>query len=537
MTTRRDFLRLSGTLAGVTLAPGIIDQALIDQAHAQNPKRGGHLIVSVVPEPPTILLSGSHPTHVVALNISDGLITYDNDFNPVPQLAQSWETSEDGKVISLKLRQGVKWHDGVPLTARDVKFSIAVANATNNSVQATFSTLQSVETPDDHTVVLTFSEPSQAIWGVLDGAKTQIIPYHLYKDGDPLANPRNNAPVGNGPFRFKEWVRGSHVTLVRNPDYWDTGKPYLDEITFRFIADAGARAVALQTGEAHYAPLLAIPLVTAKRIESASDSKLLIERRGWDAIAPIYFLELNLERDYFKDVRVRRAIAHALDRNLLANNAFFGYAKPATGPVASYQTRFYASDTVQYEYSIEKAERLLDEAGLRKDKDGIRLRINNLPLPYGEDYTRAAQLIQQLLKRVGIQVEIVNYDIATYFNKMNIERQFDTASLYYSTFTDPQIGAAFRRFYSKAKVTRTGGNASAYVSAEADRLIEAALVESNPEKRQGLIRDLQRHVQIEVPSISLLELSFFRVASKRLQGLNVTPFGAFASLADVSFKD
>jgi peptide/nickel transport system substrate-binding protein len=532
MTTRRDFLRLSGTLAGVTLAPGLLDQAV-----AQNIKRGGHLIVLDVPEPPTILLSSSHPTHVIALNISDGLVTYDNDLNPVPQLATSWETSADGKTITFKLRQGVKWHDGTPLTAQDVKFSIAVANDVNNSVQTTFATLKSVETPDDHTIVLTFSEPSPAIWGVLDGAKTQIIPYHLYKSADPLSNPNNNAPVGNGPFRFKEWLRGSHVTLERNSDYWDAGKPYLDQITFRFIADAGSRAVALQTGEAHYAPLLAIPLITAKRIEASEDSNLAIERRGWAAIAPIYYLDLNLEREFFKDVRVRRAIAHALDRNLLANNAFFGYAKPATGPVASYQTKFYELNTVQYEYSMAKSDQLLDEAGLRKGADGIRLRFNNLPLPYGEDYTRAAQLIQQMLKRVGIQVDIVNYDIGAYFNKINVERDFDTASLYYSTFTDPQIGAAFRRYYSKAKVTKIGGNATAYVSAEADRLIEASLVENNPEKRQQLIRDLQKLAQVDVPSISLLELSFFRVYSKRLQGLNMTPFGAFASQAEVSFRD
>ena len=532
MTTRRDFLRLSGMLAGVTLA-----QTAIEEALAQDVKKGGRLVVLDVPEPPTIFLSGSHPTHVIALNISDGLVSYDASFNPVPHLAKSWEVSADEKVITFKLREGVTWHDGVPLTSKDIKFSIDVAQAINNSVQTTFASLVSVQIPDDLTVILTFSQPSPALWGVLDGAKTQILPAHLYQEGDPLRNPNNNAPVGNGPFRFKEWVRGSHVTLTRNPDYWDKGKPYLDEVTFRFIADAGARLVALQTGEAHYAPLLSIPLIQAKRIESTPDSNLVIERRGWEAIAPIYFLDLNLEREYFKDLRVRQALAHALDRKLLAANAFFGFAKPATGPVASFQSKFYTPETVQYDYNVDKAEQLLDAAGLRKDREGIRLKINNLPLPYGEDYTRAAQLIQQLLKKVGIAVEIVSYDIAAYFNKINVSRDFDTASLYYSTFTDPQIGAAFRRYYSKAKVTPSGGNASAYVSAEADRLIEASLIESSAAKRKSLIFELQKLAQVDLPSISLLELSFFRVHSKRLKGLNLTPFGAFASVADVSFKE
>ncbi|MEQ1954853.1 ABC transporter substrate-binding protein [Mesorhizobium sp. CN2-181] len=532
MTNRRDFLRLSGALAGVTLLPGLVEQAM-----AQDVKKGGHLVVSLVPEPPALVLQGTHPSHVIILNVSDGLVSYGEKGELIPQIASSWEQSDDGKQVTIHVREGVKWHDGTPLTAKDVKFSIEVAQKTNTISGPTLRSISSVEATDDNMVVLNFSTPSQAFWSVIDGAKTQIIPEHLYKDGDPLTNPYNIKPVGNGPFRFKEWVRGSHLTVERNPDYWDQGKPYLDEITFRFLPDAGARAIALQTGEAHYAPLLAIPLVEAKRIEASADSPLSIERSGWDSIAPIYFLNLNLEREFFKDVRVRKAIAHALDRKLLANNGFFGYAKPATGPIASYQERFYTPDTEQYDFNVEKAEQLLDEAGLSKDANGVRLSFDNMPIPYGEDYTRTAQLIQQLLKRVGIQVELKSYDVATYFRKLNVERDYDTASLYYSTFSDPQIGAAFRRYWSKAKETPAGGNSSAYVSAEADRLIEAALVEPNVEKRHQLIVELQKLAQTELPSISLLELEFFRVRSKRLEGINNGPFGAFASLASASFKD
>jgi peptide/nickel transport system substrate-binding protein len=524
-------MRLSGALAGVTLAPNLVTQVL-----AQDVKKGGHLTVSLVPEPSGILQLGNNPSLVIALNVSDGLVTYDKDFKPVPQLATAWETSEDGKVIRLKLREGVKWHDGTPLTATDVKFSIENAKKTNPIAGPTYSTLESVEAPDDHTVVLTFKAPSQAIWAVLDGAKTQILPYHIYKDSDSLANPNNNKPVGNGAFVFKEWVRGSHVTLVRNPDYWDTGKPYLDEITFRFIADAGARLIGLQTGEIQYAPLPAIPLAEAKRLQADASSDLIIEPRGWEANAPVYYLDFNLDREYFQDLRVRQAFAHAIDRKLLANNAFFGFATPATGPVASYQPKFYTPDTEQYEYSIDKAERLLDEAGLRKDANGVRLKIDNLPIPYGEDYVRASQVTQQLLKKVGIDVEIRNFDVATWINKLNNERDFDTSSTFGATFVDPQIGSVFRRYWSKANATKLGGNQAGYKSAEADRLIEAALIEGDPDRRRDLIQGLQKHVQKELPSISLLELRFFRVISKKLDGLNLTPFGAFASLADVSLK-
>ena len=278
--------------------------------------------------------------------------------------------------------------------------------------------------------MLKFKEPSAAIWAVLDGAKTRILPAHIYK-GDlkgSLSHPNNNNPIGNGPFKFKEWVRGSHVILERNTDYWDQGKPALETVTFRFIADAGARLVALETGEAHYAPLPAIPLAEAKRLEQVRSEDLEVVRSGWEANAPVYYFEFNLDRDYFQDVRVRRAFAHAIDRKVLASNGFFGFARPATGPVTSYQTKVYASDTEQYDYNVDQAERLFDEAGLRKNEDGVRLKIDNLPIPYGEDYVRASQLTQQLLKRVGIDVEVRNFDVATWLNKLNVERDWDTSS-------------------------------------------------------------------------------------------------------------
>lgn len=119
MTNRRDFMRLGGVLAGLTLAPG-----LLDQAAAQEPGRGGRLVVPLVPEPPMIALQTPHPTHVIALNISDGLISYNDDYQPVPHLAVSGEVSDDGLTVRLNIREGVKWHDGQPLTSEDVRFSI-----------------------------------------------------------------------------------------------------------------------------------------------------------------------------------------------------------------------------------------------------------------------------------------------------------------------------------------------------------------------------------------------------------------------------
>jgi peptide/nickel transport system substrate-binding protein len=203
--------------------------------------------------------------------------------------------------------------------------------------------------------------------------------------------------------------------------------------------------------------------------------------------------------------------------------------------VPSYQPKFYTPETERYPYSIEKAEELLEAAGLRKDAQGVRLRVDNLPIPYGEDYVRTAQLIQQQLKRVGIELQLRNFDVGTWITKIARERDFDTLSTFAAAFADPQIGV-YRRYWSKARQTASGGNNSGYVSPKADRLIEASLIEGDPEKRRQLIVDLQKLVESELPSISLLELEFVRVLSADLTGANVTPFGAFAAFTDLTFK-
>lgn len=528
MTDRRDFIQRAALIAGASLLANPVD-AVFAQPTARK-----HLIVSLVPEPSGIYLLANNPSLVLALNINDGLIAYDEDFKPVPQLAESWVQSNDGKTITFKLRAGVKWHDGQPFSSADVKYSVELTKQTSPVAAATYAHLVKIDTPDDLTVTLHFAYPSQALWSVLDGAKTQILPRHLYEGTNPATNPVNNRPIGTGAFIFREWVRGSHIRLTRNPDYWDKGKPLLEEITFRIIPDAGARGIALETGSVHYAPLPAVPLVEARRIRS-NPGKLIVESRGWTANAPIYYFDFNLEREVFRDPRVRKAFAHAIDRRVLASSGFFGFAKPATGPVPSYQPNFYTSDTERYPHDPAKAEALLEAAGLRKDARGIRLKIDNLPIPYGEDFVRTAQLIQQQLKRVGIDMQIRNFDVGTWITKIARERDFDTLSTFAAAFADPQIGV-YRRYWSKAKQTASGGNNSGYVSAEADRLIEASLIEADVDKRRGLIHDLQKLVESELPSISLLELEFVRILSADLTGANVTPFGAFAAFTDLSFK-
>ncbi|VFR17813.1 Oligopeptide ABC transporter, periplasmic oligopeptide-binding protein OppA (TC 3.A.1.5.1) [plant metagenome] len=529
---RRHFLELLAAGMGA----GMLPSALAAQAAAAGqPVRGGTLIANVSPEPSAGLVGGiniSAPVLPISASIFDGLVTYDRDFKPQPQLAESWEQSADGKTITFRLRRGVTWHDGVPFTSADVQYSILnVVKKTHPRGGSTFAKVTSVDTPDAHTVVLNLSGPSPVIWSALFGTETQIVPKHLYEGTSPLTNPWNSKPIGTGAFVFKEWVRGSHILLERNPNYWDQGKPYLDRVIFKAIPDAGARAVALENGEILLAANNPVPESDVARL--AANPSLVVNTEGWQAPAPIFFFDFNWRQERFRDIRVRKAFAHAIDRKALAENVWYGLATVATSPVPSYQKAFHNPDLPQYEYDPKKAEQLLEDAGLKRDANGVRLSITHVTCaPYGPVYVRAGELFRQQLKQIGVEVKLINYDLGTYVRKLFTDYEFDTSSMWYSCYPDPQIGVQ-RRFWSKnIKPGSPSSNGSGYSSPEMDRAIEAMQEEGDVEKRKAHIFEMQRIAQEDVASITLLELQFYGIYNKRLQGLRAGPLTFYSTLAD-----
>ena len=257
--SRRTFAGIAGTfLAGLCLANSTVAQ-----------EQGGTLVLIVQPEPPSLAsyLSTSGPIGMVTSKIYDGLLEYDTELQPQPSLAESWEVSPDGKTITFKLRQGVTFHDGEPLTSADVRFSIMnAAKVTHPRGPNTFAAVTDVKTPDDHTVTLVLSEPAPYMLMAFSGYETPILPEHVFGEGDLRAHPNANKPVGSGPFKFTEWKKGQYIRLDRNPDYWKEGRPYLDRIVARFILDSSTRTAALEKGEAHFAAMGAVPFNDAKKL-------------------------------------------------------------------------------------------------------------------------------------------------------------------------------------------------------------------------------------------------------------------------------
>lgn len=488
---------------------------------AEHPeRRGGTLKAAIHPEPPTMafFLNGATPIRTVVSKIFDGLVDYGPDLKPRPQLAESWTVSPDGLVMRFNLRKGVRWHDGKPFTAADVKYSVEeVWLKVAPTTRRVFQHLAKVETPDSHTVVLRFSKPAPVAINALNAINAPILPRHLYQGSDINNNPANNVPVGTGPFRFKEWKRGSHILLERNPDYYIAGRPYLDQVVWNVIPDVAGRATALETGAIQYAERNPVTFADADRL--AKLPGLVVSKEGYNGFSGWLWLLPNLRDPVLGKLEVRQAIAHAIDRKQLVKVVWGSYAEPATGPVTSQLATFYTKDTQRYDFDPARANQLLDAAGFPKRADGWRMRIDHPFIPFGDDYRRTGEFVRQSLRRVGIDVTLRSQDLPTWTKQVFTDYDFQLASSWGINWLDPQLGVE-QHYWSKAQLKGTPWqNASGYASPEADRLLEAAQQETDPAKRRALYQDLQKLAMEDLPLIPLFEFRWFGVWAKNLQGV------------------
>ncbi len=532
MRTLLTSLTLAASLAtGALGLPG----AFIAPALAQEtPQRGGTLDFLVDPEPP-VLLAIAHtagPTTKVTAKTNEGLLAYDFDLNPKPELATSWEVSDDGLRYVFHLREGVKWHDGQPFTSADVARSIELLKQYHPRGRNTFSNVDHIETPDALTAVIVLSKPAPYLLTAFAAQESPIVPAHIFPAGeDPAKNPAVNAPIGTGPFVFKEWVRGDHILYTRNPDYWDAGKPYVDQLVVRFIPDPAARAAAFETGAVELGGETPVSRGDIDRLKE--NPQLGFDTRGSEYSSSVARIEFNLSNPYLKDVRVRRAIAHAIDRNVVLDVVYYGQGRIATTPIGPNLPKWSAPDTPTYAYDPAEAEALLDEAGFPRGPDGIRFHLVHDPLPYGDSPRRTGEYIQQALKTVGIDVELRAQDFATYIKRVYTDRDFDFTNNLMGNLYDPTIGVQ-RLYWSKNfKKGVPFSNGSGWSNPEADALLEAAAIETDETRRKQEFADFQRLVYEDVPSITLLTYDQITIYDKRVHDHTIGAGGLNESFANV----
>lgn len=518
--------------AAIPFAAALFICAHVPASHA------AQTVLNAIVQPEPVALNSAFntnfPNGVVSNNVYEGLVSYDENMQPKPSLAESWDIAKDGLSITFHLRHGVKWHDGKPFTAEDVKYSaLEIWKKVHPRGRTTFAALEDVLTPDQYTAVFKLKQPSLVILSSINANEAQILPAHLYAGTDVLQNPHNIDPVGTGPFKFVKWVRGQYIELQRNPDYWEAGKPKVDKLVFRVIPDASSRSAALETGEVLYSPYDSVPFSDVERL--SQNPELVVAKRGYESSAAYVFLEFNLRNPILANVKVRQAIDHAIDKKALIDVVWYGLGKPATGPIPSSLKNFYTTDGVpQYAFDTAQADKLLDEAGYPRKADGIRFTLHVDYQPFHEGFKNQSEFIRQSLKKVGIDVQVRTQDLATFIRRVYNDYDFDINTGRWVPMMDPQIGGL--RQYSSASITPgvPWSNASRYSNPEMDKVIAALQGEVDPARRRDDFHQFQRIAQRDLPVIPLFEQQNFTVYSKRLQGVSVEPDGALSSLKDIS---
>jgi peptide/nickel transport system substrate-binding protein len=494
-------------------------------AQAQQPGRKAvHVVVH--PEPPTLMqgLAQNTPTNMVAGNIYESLLRFDEKFNPQPSLAARFEVSEDKKVYTFHLQQGVKWHDGKPFSADDVvftadKFLREVSPRWRPIVNAQ---MEKIEKVDDNTVRFALKQPFGPLLLALEVSSFPVIPKHLYDGSDYRANPANNTPIGTGPFKFKEWKKGSYIHLVKNEEYWLKGKPHFDDIYWQIIPDAAARAVAYETGRVDVMTGGSVDIYDLGRISKLPNT--CTTTKGWEMFAPTAWLAVNMRNGILANKQFRQGLMYAIDREFGKSVVWDGIGKIPTGPISS-KTKFYSSDVPTYTFNQAKAKELIKASGYK----GERLRM--LVLPYGELWNRWAEAVKQNLADVGVNADIELNDVPGWTQKVS-NWDFDLTFNFLYQLGDPAIGVA--RNYISTNIVKGNpfGNISGYANPEVDRLFAAGAIAASDADRQANYTKVQQILADDLPVLWLIEMDTPTISRCNIKDLVTTAVGV-----DDGFRD
>ncbi len=424
---------------------------------------------------------------VVYANVFEGLTRFGPDGSVLPGLAESWEIAPDGLSWVFTLREGVTFHDGLPMTAEDVAFSFerAMAEDSTNAQKQLFEGINSVNVIDDLTVEIGLDTPKGALlWNLAWGDAVIVSP----------ASAETNAtdPVGTGPFRFERWVQGDQVELVRNDDYW--GEPAaLDGVTFKFISDPTAAFAAMMAGDIDAFPNFPAPENLAQFQADPRFSVIVGTTEGETILA------MNNARPPFDDIRVRRAVAHAIDRSAIIDGAMFGYGTPIGSHFAPHHPA-YEDLTGMSAFDPEMAKALLAEAGLA---DGFETTLTLPPPSYAR---RGGEIIASQLRDVGIEAEIINVEWAQWLEQVFKGKDFGLTIV---SHTEPlDIGIYARDDY--------------YFGAH-DPVMQALMTGLEPmtgaEDRNAVLRAMQERVAERQTNAFLFQLARTGVADARIRGL------------------
>ncbi|MDJ0933931.1 MAG: ABC transporter substrate-binding protein [Kiloniellales bacterium] len=466
------------------------------------------LVMGMVLEPPHLDPTAGAAAaidEVVYANVFEGLTRIDRDGAVQPALAKSWTVSDDGLTYSFTLHEGVSFHDGSSLEASDVVFSLDRARAENsvNAQKALFEPIESVAAPDAATVVVTLKRPTGHFLFNLGWGDAVVV-------APESADGNKAKPVGTGPFKFDRWVQGDRVELVRNPDYWGDAVE-LERATFKFIPDPAAAVAAMLAGDADAFANFPAP-ESLGQFEADPRFKVVIGSTEGETI-----LTMNNGKAPFSDLKVRRAVAHALDRKAIIDGAMFGYGTPIGSHFAPHHPA-YVDLTDRYPFDPEKAKALLAEAGLA---DGFKATIKLPPPTYAR---RGGEIIAAQLAKVGIELEIIPVEWAQWLEQVFRGKDYDLTIV---SHTEPMDIGIYGRddyyFDYQSEAFKT-------TLAKLDAAVEEG-------ERYKLMAEAQRQIAEDSVNGFLFQLAKHGVWNAKLQGLWANSPVQANDLTEVSWSE
>ena len=509
--SRRDTLRMMAlTGAAGLVAPNLLGKPAFGQTPPASPS--GRIVVGLSQEPTVFnpLMTKIETDDGVHFSLFDALLRIDPEGVLQPNLAVEVPSQENGGISAdglqwrFRLRDDVRWHDGEPFTAEDVKFTLELI--TNPDFRAWRTT--------GHALVrdITVVSPTEITWRMEEAfapylsflTETFIVPKHiLEKEADPNAAAFNQAPVGTGAFKWGQRVAGDHIELVANPDYFGEG-PYIEQLIFKYIPDVTVLYTQFKSGDVD---LVGQTYITPDNYEEARNLPgrvVTLVPKG--SVESIY---LNLERPQFKDLAVREALYAAIDRQAIIDALYYGVPR-TTESFMPQQSFYYNPNLPAQEYNLDRARQILDEAGWVpgpdgiRAKDGVRLSFANSTTSGNHLREQTQQFLQQTFAEIGVEMTISNLPAAVMWGDFWAQSQFDTTmvGITYLIGGDPD---ATNRLHSGSIAAQggRGSNNAQYSNAEVDALLEEGVRTFDPERRREIYHRVQELVRHDLPFLPL----------------------------------
>jgi len=518
----------------VLSVPQFVPSAWADDAC---PNRGGTVSIIQNAGAPASLngaVKSGTATGLISTQIFASPLRYDENWNPEPYLAKSWEVSPDGLSVTLHLVDNALFHDGTPVTSEDVAYSVMLIK-NNHPFQTMLAPVESVDTPDPHTAIIRLSHPHPALLLAMSPALMPIVPKHYFDDGsDPKTNPKNANPIGSGPFKLTEFKRGEYVTLEKFDKFFMPGRPCVDRLIYTVLEDGQQIDLSLENQEQDVAGFVS----GYSDLERLGKSpQLAISDKGYQAIGPINWISFNTTKKPLDDKRVREAISYVIDRDFITKTLMHGTAEMATGPIVP-GSPFYTADVEHYKPDLDKASRLLDDAGYNKDASGKRfsVTVDFEPIPDIPGNKGIAEYLRAQLQKVGVDLVLrpgADFDsVAQHVSNFDYDLDIDQVF----NWADPVIGVHRTYLSSNIRKGVMYSNTEGYNNPKVDELLKQAALEDDLTKRKALYAEFQKIVVDDAPVAYINVVPYHMVYNVDLGNPPTTIWGLMSPLDTLYWK-